>query len=720
MSFAQETFEAFQNLAIRHGFFDNANNKPNADVFMRRLEHWSLDFIFERHRFPNRPYDNVWVFQPVFRDEKKKKEFHARQVRTFILAVNSRTLAVRILSKQLNSKHFQFLKKPDAVEKIANNPAGSGFSLAGSPDELMNSMLRAIEQGTDKVGHRLSAGMKHVYGFNRAKKRQLYALVRGELGSWIHDRINAIADGFRAMIDREILEFARNFADKTNGYSRQTPLDIYNHLVAAPTSHLRKFRCSALTTLKPSGCLFDRDKTLWTAIDTGLPVHDALTKKLSIKRATVRHLLWPTSCPGAFFDEKQIEKYASYLDAIDTSLWPQSDSEARYFMLMADFAVAYGKVVLHEPERVMCGLAKALDRKEADCWKGLFYQRLHRQYALLRKARSRPSTIKDKDILRQAEHDLLGIEDMRFDVQRRVLMPLLLTEFERQGFEVLSLVTLTNLAFEASRKFWSFARPSEQVSASFYWHSERVKFQDRIQSIAYAPPNAHWKSLVNEPYDEIKIGDRKVVFVPLTSDSALREEGKAMNHCVGTYAINSLRDGYHVFSIRDEKDRRAATFCCKDIPPKNGKPQIAFVQCASHNDSAAPEWTVQAYTAFMKRVNTGELKIDWASILDSKAFFLAKEVHMTVGYDFHDEEQCRRMHTIFGPIFPRKIRSAAHNDPAALAALLGVENGITAFLSENGHQLEGLGIRRNPAQAVRPSQEFSASRHITEGNVHGL
>jgi hypothetical protein len=135
---------------------------------------------------------------------------------------------------------------------------------------------------------------------------------------------------------------------------------------------------------------------------------------------------------------------------------------------------------------------------------------------------------------------------------------------------------------------------------------------------------------------------------------------------------------------------------------------------------AAPEWAIQACTAFVNKVNAGELKVDWASILDSKAFFLAKEVHMTVGYDFHDEEQSQRIYTIFGPIFPRKIRGVARNGPAALAALLDVEKTVAAFLSENGHQLEGLGIRRNPAQAVRPAQKFPVSERISEENVHGL
>lgn len=55
----------------------------------------------------------------------------------------------------------------------------------------------------------------------------------------------------------------------------------------------------------------------------------------------------------------------------------------------------------------------------------------------------------------------------------------------------------------------------------------------------------------------IEVGDYQVI--PLTSSWALRQEGRAMQHCVASYAERCFSGQARVFSIRDLAGKRLAT-----------------------------------------------------------------------------------------------------------------------------------------------------------------
>ena len=175
-----------------------------------------------------------------------------------------------------------------------------------------------------------------------------------------------------------------------------------------------------------------------------------------------------------------------------------------------------------------------------------------------------------------------------------------------------------------------------------------------------------------------------------------------MSHCVGGYAINCLRNGYHIFSIINDNGERASTFTCADALPENSRPQVKFSQNQAHHNTAPPQWAAKAATEFMRRINEGELNVDWSAIYESKAEFMAHEVDMAIGFNFREEQQRDRVYAVFGPLVPRKIAGEARTSTKALAGYLDVESVVAKFISAAGSQLGDLGIRAKAHNPERP------------------
>ena len=79
------------------------------------------------------------------------------------------------------------------------------------------------------------------------------------------------------------------------------------------------------------------------------------------------------------------------------------------------------------------------------------------------------------------------------------------------------------------------------------WHDELSRrWEVEVSGIPYAPT---WKGA---SYQELELEQQGSIYriVQLTSVADLREEGRAMRHCVGGYAWKCQRDGTSIWSLR--------------------------------------------------------------------------------------------------------------------------------------------------------------------------
>lgn len=68
-----------------------------------------------------------------------------------------------------------------------------------------------------------------------------------------------------------------------------------------------------------------------------------------------------------------------------------------------------------------------------------------------------------------------------------------------------------------------------------------------------------WEPLFSTPLDyRAKIG-QVIQVVPLTSSEELKEEGKRLEHCLGGYANDCIRNNTHILSLRDEEGNSLST-----------------------------------------------------------------------------------------------------------------------------------------------------------------
>ena len=99
-------------------------------------------------------------------------------------------------------------------------------------------------------------------------------------------------------------------------------------------------------------------------------------------------------------------------------------------------------------------------------------------------------------------------------------------------------------------------RVDELLRVNARWHEAVREFDENCLGIADAENDSgrvNWPALLPEH----RAGGRQ--FVELTDSDHLREEGRIMRHCVGTYASRCLFSSCHVFSLRSTKGERLST-----------------------------------------------------------------------------------------------------------------------------------------------------------------
>lgn len=140
------------------------------------------------------------------------------------------------------------------------------------------------------------------------------------------------------------------------------------------------------------------------------------------------------------------------------------------------------------------------------------------------------------------------------------------------------------------------------------WHDALARWMEADDESA-ADESQGWPTLIDKPWP---CGDQ--VVVPLNHAHLLKEEGRRMRHCVGSYASPCLLMGSHIFSIHDgESGESLSTF---ELMLANDK-GVWRVELRQHRalENAQPSAACQqALRSFLSYLEAEDLQKHYADI----------------------------------------------------------------------------------------------------------
>jgi hypothetical protein len=132
----------------------------------------------------------------------------------------------------------------------------------------------------------------------------------------------------------------------------------------------------------------------------------------------------------------------------------------------------------------------------------------------------------------------------------------------------------------------------EWVRFNEAWHEAITEF-DTVGHALDPHGRFAWPALL----PECDIGDLRIV--ALTSVEALRDEGRALRHCVGAYVQRCLFDRTHIFSLRSAAGERLATIQVDAISGQDGTFGVQLVQQRGPSNRTPAEACVHAVQRLM-------------------------------------------------------------------------------------------------------------------------
>lgn len=702
----------------------------NARIYAEKFAAWQDMIAINEHALAPETaagHDRCWVFSPNSRNGARKRRHNAK-LEVFIVALSPQN-HVALVTGSISAQYLDMLlKNPgDAAKIISGTQPGSKMPdfnrqsayayLPGRCQEMVNLSSR-IGIKTDFAST--------VLGVGTAYRQTLHAYAMKVAREEMTRRVSGVMAAIDAGIDQDALEFSNRYSVLAHKAERPMPygsVDFYNHVVSAAVPQARDYRKGALTVLLPLNHVFMGDRELWARIDTGMSVFKALGEQHDVSPATIRRMVNdPVLCTTG----PDLPDVARYLDKIDVRFWPQNETDLVLMRATARMAAAFGKTFSRSPHDIFKNWVADCVRQKRTTWREIATEQCRSDITHIIKSRdiyeigNRQSRRELRSqshrgllpadfierlqhkpafwerVTRQYENRLSNIKDMKDDVIRRLVVPAIALSLETHGIKALSTDVMKPVSDKLATSVWQAMSPSDQAAASAYWHSERVHFQDRFQSIATTrDEHAAWCTLIMQPYS----ASNGVTAHPLYTAAMLMEEGGAMSHCVGGYAYNCFKHRYHIFSLRDRAGQRLSTLTVQDYFDENGQRLIRDVQNKSYKNGTPSPAALAAAKEITARVNDARIRPDWEAVDASKAAFLAKEVDNAAGYDFRDESQRARIFELFSPCLPRKLTRKA-GDFDALAAVLGVQQAVDEFVGKFDFSRGGL---RRVAPAALPA-----------------
>lgn len=165
----------------------------------------------------------------------------------------------------------------------------------------------------------------------------------------------------------------------------------------------------------------------------------------------------------------------------------------------------------------------------------------------------------------------------------------------------------------------------------------------------------------------------------LTTPAELREDGAAMRHCVGGYALACHTGESHVASIRRGGERLSTA----SLQPMDG--QVVVLAHNGVRNAAPPPEAVGALGDLVRAVLSGAVSLDPAAVLERA------EDGYDDGRDWSDAATLARSLDAWRPYLPSRL--SVSGVEGIRAALVGFEDGQAA-------EGEGTGLRRSGSEGI--------------------
>lgn len=135
----------------------------------------------------------------------------------------------------------------------------------------------------------------------------------------------------------------------------------------------------------------------------------------------------------------------------------------------------------------------------------------------------------------------------------------------------------------------------------------------------------YWPGLIKDNFfDE----ENNVEIIPITSLNSLKEEGRIMDHCVGTtrntlcykgesFVFSFRKDGEHIATLDlymyKEKERKRFVSNNNKIffEDKRNNIKVVNIEFRGYSNNEVPQYGIKAFNKFKKAFNNGDIKIDY-------------------------------------------------------------------------------------------------------------
>jgi len=452
--------------------------------------------------------------------------------------------------------------------------------------------------------------------------------------------------------------------------------------------------------------------TFWDRVDMGHSPYQIIADKTDVPKSTIQRVI--RKCKWAVKDER-IGYLAYKLQFIDPQYWPYSNKERQFFEEVVDIAEAY-KRAFPKGDRNQIDITKKwikdnpnTRRDDGDySWKALALKIMRPDLIpLVQKNNGNDDIPTNEDIEKYLDHKgineavssykrrVSNIGDMRKDVQRTIINPVILLSLQKQGYQVANQSLLSSLSDTILENMYEKTLPSEQIAASTYWHSPQVDIKRRFQSAVLNADSGYkeWEGLLGDKPYEIEDG----IFIhPLNSNTALEEESdamtspdKRMRFCIWSYGSNHFTANYHMMSIRDKDGHRLCSLTVQHYMHE-GKRKIKFSQNKAIDNTDPCEIGKRVADTLIEKVNEGEIKPNWQAIDAVRADYNINQMQNAIGYDFNDETQRQSVYDVYRPCLPKTIVKASAGQFEGLEKALKVDDAIKQFLSDFDFTQGGL------------------------------
>ncbi len=241
----------------------------------------------------------------------------------------------------------------------------------------------------------------------------------------------------------------------------------------------------------------------------------------------------------------------------------------------------------------------------------------------------------------------LQIKDMIDDFAAVMIVPRILICMVEQGIDKKTIMSEEGLILQsakrAARDIFCQNFDNEQIQEmSKSWH--RPFAQDYVQSRlgALSWPSLFAKEKIAIPPEIVAAEGYSLVV--RTDSNALKEEGRALRHCVGSYSNLCFSGSSHIISVVNEKGESLSTI---ELEVDYLDETIKLSQHHGYKNEPPSEQCQAAQKWFMEQILSGEIKINHDSLFEAKNHRVERKKNQSfsqwvveiAGFDIFDDKE---------------------------------------------------------------------------------